>query len=49
MGKTVSSGEFEFRTFDRGKREFSFLVLNDIHQNESVLPDMLTAAGAEPL
>ena len=47
-GKTVSSGEFEFRTFDRGKREFSFLVFNDIHQNESVLPDMLAAAGSEP-
>jgi predicted phosphodiesterase len=47
-GETAASAEYEFRTFDRGKREFSFLVFNDIHQTESVLPEMLAAAGPEP-
>jgi predicted phosphodiesterase len=48
LGETVSSEIREFRTLDRGKGEFSFLVLNDVHDQVSTIPEMLAVAGAAP-
>ena len=47
-GQTASSAEFEFRTLDRRKRAFSFLMFNDIHGNATVMPELLAVAGAAP-
>jgi len=48
FGETASSGFQEFRTPDRRKSSFSFLVFNDIHDIPATFPDMLKAAGDGP-
>ncbi len=45
FGETVSSGFQEFRTFDRRKQEFAFLVFNDIHDTPATFPDLLKVNG----
>lgn len=47
-GSTVASEFQEFRTFDRRKREFSFVVFNDIHDQPVTIPELLPLAGEKP-
>ncbi|MFB3828720.1 MAG: metallophosphoesterase [Bryobacteraceae bacterium] len=48
QGATVRSEFREFRALDPGKREFSFLVFNDMHDVPATFPELLKAAGAAP-
>ncbi len=48
FGETITSEFREFRTLDRGRREFSFLVYNDVHDQPAFIPDLLKVAGAAP-
>ncbi|MHC1763926.1 MAG: metallophosphoesterase [Verrucomicrobiia bacterium] len=48
FGATAASDFREFRTLDSRKAEFSFLVLNDIHDQASSIPELLGVAGADP-
>ena len=45
FGATVDSGFREFRTLDRRKQAFSFLVFNDIHDVPTTIPGLLKVAG----
>jgi predicted phosphodiesterase len=47
-GETVASDFREFRTLDRRKRNYSFLVFNDIHDQPATIPDLLKVAGERP-
>lgn len=47
-GETVTNEFQEFRTLDRRKRDFSFLVFNDIHDQPAFIPDLLKVAGEQP-
>lgn len=48
FGETITSEFREFRTLDQGRREFSFLVYNDVHDQPAFIPDLLKVAGAAP-
>ena len=47
FGKEISSDIFEFETLDRSKQEFSFVLLNDIHDNLDILNPLLDSAISE--
>ncbi|MCC7174425.1 MAG: metallophosphoesterase family protein [Bryobacterales bacterium] len=47
-GETVTSDLLEFRTFDRSKQEYSFLVFNDIHDISATIADLLKMNGDRP-
>jgi acid phosphatase type 7 len=46
FGEMVASDFQEFRTFDRRKRDFSFIIFNDMHDIPATFPDLLNAAGS---
>lgn len=48
FGETATSEFHEFRTFDRGKGDFSFLVFNDIHDQPATIPALLNVCGDQP-
>ncbi len=47
-GATVTSDFHEFRVADRGRRDFAFLVFNDLHDQPGTIPDLLKVVGARP-
>ncbi len=47
-GATAASEFREFRTLDSRKDAFSFLVLNDVHDQASSIPELLGVAGEDP-
>ncbi|HEY9170989.1 MAG TPA: metallophosphoesterase family protein [Verrucomicrobiae bacterium] len=48
FGETIASAFHEFRTFDRRKRDFSFVVFNDLHDQPATIPELLKVAGTQP-
>ena len=48
FGDSVTNEFSQFHTLDRGKKEFSFLVFNDVHDQASTIPELLRIAGPEP-
>lgn len=47
-GQTVTSDWHHFQTLDRGKRNISFIVFNDIHENWTIVPKMLKLKKKKP-
>jgi UDP-2,3-diacylglucosamine pyrophosphatase LpxH len=47
-GSSMTNEFREFQTFDRRKRDFSFLVFNDIHDQPGAIADLLKVAGKQP-
>lgn len=48
FGDSTMSDLRQFRTLDSKKTAFSFVVLNDVHDQPRTIPDLLRIAGAEP-
>ncbi len=48
FGETVASGISTFTTLDGRKEAVSFVVLNDIHENDAILREVMKIAEAEP-
>jgi predicted MPP superfamily phosphohydrolase len=48
FGQSVTNDFHQFRTLDRRKGEFSFVVFNDIHDQAATIPALLQVAGAQP-
>ena len=48
FGDTVTNEFRQFQALDREKKEFSFLVFNDIHDQLSTIPELLQIAGPQP-
>ncbi|HWQ91374.1 MAG TPA: metallophosphoesterase family protein [Clostridia bacterium] len=48
IGEAITNAFGAFRTLDRRKSEFSFLVFNDIHDRAANIPELLQSAGPEP-
>jgi acid phosphatase type 7 len=48
FGDTLTNEFHQFRTLDTRKADFSFLVLNDIHDQAATIPDLLKVAGPRP-
>lgn len=47
FGSSITNEFREFQTFDRAKRDFSFIVFNDIHDQARSIPDLLQVAGKQ--
>lgn len=47
FGETVKSSVGNFTTLDRGKKNYSFVVLNDVHENVANMKDRLVRAGSQ--
>lgn len=47
-GDTVTGEPHGFTTLDRGKEQFSFIVLNDIHERNDLFAALLKVAEPEP-
>jgi len=47
-GKTVASDWYHFQTLDRGKKNISFIVFNDLHENWTIVPKLLKLNKKEP-
>ena len=48
FGEAVTNEFHQFQTLDRRRKEFSFLVFNDIHDQAATIPELLRAAGPQP-
>jgi predicted MPP superfamily phosphohydrolase len=48
FGETATNEFQSFRTLDSRKTEYSFVVLNDIHDQAATIPELLTVAGSQP-
>ncbi|MBN2376285.1 MAG: metallophosphoesterase family protein [Sedimentisphaerales bacterium] len=47
-GETAKSVVYDFTTLDQGKKNITFIVLNDVHENVENMKDRLARAGSQP-
>ena len=47
-GETAKSPVYDFTTLNRGEKNYSFIVLNDVHENVENMKDRIARAGSQP-